>query len=152
MPILETIVAGFVGTIGMTFTMTLIHSFGWAQADMVRALGSLVTRRIDNALAPGILIHLASGIFFAFPYAVFLSLVGWGSGPAVVFTATVLGLGHGLVVSLLLVAVVSERHPVERFQDAGLEVAVSHLAGHVAYGFLVGVMVAAMDIHWSIGG
>ena len=59
-----------------------------------------------------------------------------------------LGIGffHGLVVSLALVWIVSERHPLEEFNDAGLAVGLSHLLGHVVYGGVVGVVVGLSSL------
>jgi hypothetical protein len=42
--------------------------------------------------------------------------------------------------SFVLMAVVAERHPVERFRSAGPEVGAAHILGHVAYGLGVGLM------------
>jgi hypothetical protein len=61
-----------------------------------------------------------------------------------------MGLVHGLVVALALLAVVTKRHPVERFRNAEFEVAVAHIVGHVAYGFGVGLMILVFDIHWDV--
>ena len=43
-------------------------------------------------------------------------------------------------VSLALVISVAEHHPLERFRKAGITVAVSHLAGHMVYGLIVGAI------------
>ena len=144
----ETIFAGFVGTLGMTFLMTIIHRVGWANADMIRALGSLVTRKYERSVIPGMTIHLASGILFAFPYAIVMGLVGTPSPGPMAGMGVVIGILHGIVFSFVLVAVVSEQHPVAKFQKAGPEVAVAHIAGHAAYGFLVGFTVGVLRIDW----
>lgn len=44
-------------------------------------------------------------------------------------------------------ALVAERHPVEKFRRAGPEVAAAHIVGHVAYGLGVGLMG-----WWTLGG
>jgi hypothetical protein len=75
------IVAGFVGTALMTGVMWFIHRSGWANADMSRALGSLITRRYENSLLPGIALHFAAGCFFAVGYLLVfrsLDLSQWG--------------------------------------------------------------------------
>jgi len=51
------------------------------------------------------------------------------------------GFGHGMIVSLMLVWVVAEQHPLEEFQEADLAIGLSHLAGHVAFGGVVGLVV-----------
>ena len=63
------ILAGLLGTTCMTSVMSVIHRSGFANADMVRAIGSMVTRTYENSLMPGILIHFTSGFIFAFIYS-----------------------------------------------------------------------------------
>ena len=142
--------AGLVGTAGMSLSMGFIHAKGWANADMIRALGSLVTRSYERSFGPGLGIHLVGGQLFAVPYAVILGAFGETSFLTRLVLGAVLGLVHGLVMSLLLLVAVSERHPVEEFQEAGLEVAGAHVVGHVAYGIGVAVVVAALGIDWGI--
>ena len=38
--------------------------------------------------------------------------------------------------------VVAEEHPLEEFNEAGLAIGLSHIVGHVAYGAVVGLVVA----------
>ena len=49
-----------------------IHASGYANADMIRALGSLVTRRYEGSFATGLGIHLVSAMLFAIPYTAIL--------------------------------------------------------------------------------
>ena len=150
MTLLATFFAGIVGTSFMSVVMTVVHRTGWANADMIRALGSLITRSRDNALGWGLAIHFVSGMLFAIPYAIVLSAFG-GKGAIITLGLGVLmGLAHGIVMSLLLLAAVSEKHPLEQFQKAGFEVAVAHILGHVAYGFGVALMVLALNIDWGL--
>jgi hypothetical protein len=51
------------------------------------------------------------------------------------------------VVSLLLVVIIAEHHPLERFQQAGLPVAITHIAAHLVYGLVFG---AGISI-WNVG-
>ena len=147
--ILQTIVAGLAGTALMTLSMTVIHRAGWAKADMIRALGSLVTRSYDRSLVPGILIHFASGSIFAFPYALVLGGLELPSTAAIIGLGALIGFVHGFVMSFILVAAVSEEHPVEQFREAGFEVAAAHVLGHVVYG--VGVAAAAAMLAIDFG-
>jgi hypothetical protein len=48
---------------------------------------------------------------------------------------------HGIIVSLMLVWVVADQHPLEEFKEADLLVGLGHFAGHVAYGAVVGLIV-----------
>jgi hypothetical protein len=51
------------------------------------------------------------------------------------------GFLHGLIVSLGLVWVVAEQHPLQEFNEAGMAIGLSHIVGHVAYGAIVGFVV-----------
>lgn len=150
MTLVATFFAGIVGTLFMSVVMTVVHRSGWANADMIRALGSLITRSRENALGWGLVIHFVSGMLFAIPYTVVLSAFGGHGLPLTLGLGILMGLAHGIVMSLLLLAVVSEKHPVAQFQKAGFEVAVAHIVGHVAYGFGVALMVAVLHIDWGV--
>jgi hypothetical protein len=54
------------------------------------------------------------------------------------------GIIHGMIVSLTLVWECAEQHPLPEFREAGLAVGVSHFAGHVAYGAVVGLMIGLL--------
>ena len=150
MNILETIVAGVAGTVLMTLLMTLIHRAAWARADMIRALGSLITKSYERSLVPGLLIHFASGAIFAFPYVIVLGGLNLPSFVATIGLGAVIGFVHGFVMSFILIAAVSEKHPVEQFHEAGFEVAAAHVLGHVAYGVGVASVAAAFAIDFGI--
>ena len=64
--ILLTILSGLIGTFSMTLFLWLITAYGICQVDMVRALGSALTRSEDNAFLPGMAVHFGAGFFFAF--------------------------------------------------------------------------------------
>jgi len=144
--ILIIILSGILGTGGMSLVMWLITRSGLANADMVRAVGSIYTRSYENALIPGFIMHFAAGIIFAFLYVVFLSLFSLGSVGAYIGMGAMTGVFHGLVVSFLIVVLVAEHHPIEQFQKAGSEVAVAHLVGHIIYGLIVGAVIGIAGI------
>lgn len=134
------IAAGFVGTAMMTGVMWFIHRSGWANADMTRALGSLVTRRYENSLLPGIALHFTVGCIFAIGYLLIFRSLDLNSIRASIAVGTALGTFHGAAMSFILMALVAETHPVERFRQAGIEVAAAHVVGHLAYGMGVGLV------------
>jgi len=152
MPLLETVAAGALGTLAMSVVMALIHQARWANADMIRALGSFATGTYERSVMPGLVIHAAAGVTFAFPYAILLSIM---TEPALHHAAAVggvMGLLHGIVMSFILLAVVRYKHPLEKFRTAGLDVALAHVAGHVAYGAVVGATLAELGAHWRLLG
>ena len=136
------VAAGIVGTAFMTAVMWFIHRSGWANADMIRALGSLITRRYEKSLAPGLALHFTAGCCFAIPYLLIVRSVGTHSFLEIVAICVAMGVFHGAAMSFVLMALVAENHPVEKFQTAGVEVAAAHIAGHVAYGIGVGIVAA----------
>lgn len=137
------IIAGILGTAGMTLTMWLITQTRFANADMVRAVGSVLTRSYDNALIPGATVHFTVGIIIAFVYALFLSIFYFNSAASSAGLGALLGTMHGLAVSFVLVNLVAEHHPLERFRKAGVEVVVAHMVGHIVYGLVVGAVIGA---------
>ena len=146
--VIITIFAGLIGTGGMTLVMWLIHKSGMANADMVRAIGSLFSRNLDESLAPGLIIHFIIGSLIAFIYVILISLFHPTSVAATIGTGAMIGIFHGVAFSFLLVIAVAEHHPLEEFRIAGLEVALSHLVGHVVYGLLVGAVIGIAGVRF----
>ena len=144
-----TIVGGIVATSVMSAALYFIHWRGFANADMIRALGTMVTKSEEDAILPGVLIHFTSGIIFAFIYVGFWSLWGFDAFNFYLVLGFITGLAHGLVVSFVLVALVAEHHPIEKFREAGMGVALAHLGGHVVYGLVLAVVVGAYAVRFD---
>lgn len=139
MQVLAVITAGIGATFLMTLVMALIHRSRSVNADMIRALGSLWTRKNENALLPGIVIHFVFGIAFALVYAWIWSAFGVISIVPLMLTGAVIGFFHGMVVSIGLVVLVAEHHPLPRFRQVGFGVAIAHMIGHTFYGAALGL-------------
>ncbi|TVR52486.1 MAG: hypothetical protein EA425_04785 [Puniceicoccaceae bacterium] len=133
--------AGLAGGIAMLIVMHLITRTGFARGSMPVALGSLITGRRENAFLLGGAIHLISAMIFAGLYDLALRHAGITALPLPVFAGLAIGLVHGLIVSLALVWVVSDHHPLPEFQRADLRIGVCHAAGHVAFGAVVGLVI-----------
>lgn len=144
--LLTSLVAGILGGLAMEGILRVIGRAGWARADMIVALGSLVTRARDNAWRVGMLIHAVSAIVFAAVYTLLMVKLGYTAMPASMMLGAGLGFVHGLVVSLGLVWVVAERHPLEEFSEAGLAIGLSHIVGHVGYGLVAGIVVGVAPL------
>jgi len=144
-PIIEFIctalVAGFLGAGAMELVMWLIGRGEWTKGNMIVAVGSMVTRSRENAFRVGVWLHCISAFGFALVYAFAMTALGLAHFPTAFFVGAGFGVIHGIMVSLMLVWIVAEKHPLEEFQEAGLAVGVSHLAGHIAYGAIVGLVV-----------
>ena len=139
--VLTSLVAGLAGGAAMEGVMWLISRAGWAHGSMIVALGGLLTKSRDNAFRVGAILHTISAIGFAAVYTMLMLCLGLTHLPLSLMLGLGVGVVHGMLVSLMLVWVVSESHPLPEFSEAGLEVGLSHFAGHVAYGAVVGLIV-----------
>ena len=141
MLLLTIVIAGLISTILMCVILETTTRLKIANADMIRALGSLFTGKYDNAAKPGLIFMLLSGIAFGFIYYAIISFFVPEPGIATILAGLAMGFFHGMVVSLALVVIVAEYHPLELFRKAGYEVAAAHLVAHVVYGFSFGTLV-----------
>src|SRR4051812_24024192 len=144
--ILTTIVAGVLGGIAMECVLWLLGRGGWAKADMIVALGSLFTKSRDTAWRVGALLHIVAAIGFAMAYMILMVELGYTTMPWSAMLGAGVGFLHGLIVSLGLVWVVAEQHPLQEFNEAGLAIGLSHILGHVVYGAVVGLVVGIAPI------
>ncbi len=141
--ILISIVAGLIGTGGMTLVLWGITRSGWAHADMVRAIGSAFTRSYETSLKPGLLIHFGAGIPFAMIYLFALSLLNLNSFISKLIAGGFVGFWHGFAFSFVMV-ILAEHHPVDKFKNAGFQVAAAHFLAHIVFGLLVGLVMAIL--------
>ena len=139
--LVTSLIAGLLGGVAMEGVLWLIGRGGWARADMIVALGSMLTKSRDNAWRVGALVHLVSAIGFAIGYTLLMYALGYTAMPWSAALGAGTGFFHGLVVSLGLVWVVAEQHPLEEFNEAGLAIGLSHIVGHVVFGMVVGLVV-----------
>lgn len=132
------VIAGLIGTTGMTLFLWFIDKTRRINANMVRALGSAVTRSVDTSLLPGLFIHYISGVVFAGLYFYFLQMLQFSEILSLTIAGGVIGFAHGFAFSFIMV-ILAEHHPVERFQNAGFQVAIVHFLAHIVYGLLIGL-------------
>ncbi|MGE0614447.1 MAG: DUF6789 family protein [Bacteriovoracia bacterium] len=154
MEIILIVFAGLLGTTLMMAFMVLVSKLTKTPTDMVRALGSLWTRKLQNSYGIGLFILYLGGIFFSVIYYAILRAAPLpATYSAIWMMGTMMGVVHGMVVALLLIIAVAEHHPLPKFQKAGLSVAVAHLGGHVVYGSAVGLVyqLAATRLAWPPG-
>lgn len=139
--LLTTLLAGVLAGVAMEGVLWVVGTAGWAKADMIVALGSLFTKSRETAWRVGATLHVVAAIGFAMLYALAMLALGYTHLPAAMLVGAGIGFAHGLVVSLGLVWIVAEQHPLEEFNDAGLAIGLSHLLGHVVYGAVVGLVI-----------
>ena len=139
--LLTSLVAGILAGLAMELAMWLIGRAGHVKGDMILALGSLLSKTRDNAYRVGLVIHVTAAVGFALVYTLLMVTLGYTHMPMSLMLGLGVGVMHGLLVSLMLVWVVADHHPLEEFKEADLLVGLSHFAGHVAYGGVVGLVV-----------
>jgi hypothetical protein len=144
--LVTSLVAGVLGGLAMELAMWLIARGGLAKGDMILALGSLLTKSRENAYRVGLVIHATAAVGFALVYTLLMVTLGYTHLPMSLMLGLGVGVLHGLLVSLMLVWVVADRHPLEEFKEADLLVGLSHFAGHVAYGGVVGLVVGLLPL------
>lgn len=135
-----TIVAGLLGGAAMEGMIGLFSRSSWGKGSMIVALGSLVTKTRENAWLVGAALHAIFAIAFAAIYLQAMMRLGFTHLPTSLMFGLGAGFFQGLVVSLALVWIVSEHHPLEEFREADLAIGLSHLLGHVVYGGVIGLV------------
>lgn len=142
--LITVLVAGVAGGIAMEVTMWLITRTGWTRGNMIVAVGSLISRSRENAWRVGVIVHIVAAVIFATGYVLVMIAVELTTLPASLAVGLGLGFVHGLLVSLALVWIVSEQHPLPEFRGADFAIGLSHLIGHMAFGLVVGLVVGAI--------
>lgn len=151
--LLSSIAAGLIATSVMVFFLYLPLTWQGNYYDVLGALGSAITRRVDaQARFLGALIYFAGGVFFAVFYGwAVLSLMRLNypvpqlnilpGFPVEInlfypILGLALGLGHGILVAFILTIVVIEHHPLEQFRSRFILI-ISQLISHIAFGVTV---------------
>jgi len=138
--------SGLVGAFAMTAFMAAVSSAFSKRVDMVRALGSYFTGRLENAVGLGRLIHALSGLIFGALYLLVMQRMDALTFPYPIFLGIAFGFFHGLIMSYALMIFASERHPIDEYRNATLEEGLIHLVGHVIFGGVVGIMAGLISL------
>jgi len=133
-------ISGLIGAFAMTAFMRKVSSTFSQRVDMILALGSYFTGKVENAASLGGLIHGVSGVFFGGIYFAIMQAMGALVFPYALFLGLGFGFFHGLIMSYLLMFYASEKHPIEAYRKATLEEGLLHLVGHVIFGGVVGLL------------
>lgn len=138
---LSPFLGGLLGTVAMTVFLLFPRWLKLGNVDVIRAVGALVTGKVENAWQAGAVIHAVSGLFFAYVYAAVIVL---SKLPVIWWTFAILGLLHGVIVMLLVCIMVMEHHPIGRYHDRGPMTGFMQLLAHGIYGVVVGIVVQVM--------
>ncbi|MGH7885815.1 MAG: hypothetical protein ACRENO_08990 [Thermodesulfobacteriota bacterium] len=144
--ILIIIISGVAATSAMALFMDQLSKKNIANANMVKALGTIFTKNQSEGYSLGLKLHYIAGVIIAFVYAALISLFTPSLYAGYVGLGAMVGLFHGFAFSFLLVIAVAEHHPIEEFRTAGFGVALAHLAGHIVYGLVLGAVIGLFRI------
>ena len=141
-----TIITGLIATACMSLLLWINTRSQVANAEMIRAVGSIFSRSYDKSFLPGLVIHFIVGTIIAFFYVALINLFAPASLAGSIAIGGMIGVFHGVAFGFTLVIAVAEHHPLEMFRTAGVEVAIAHFVGHVLYGMIVGLIVGLTGI------
>lgn len=150
--LLSSVAAGLIATSVMVFFLYLPLVWRGNYYDVLGALGSALTRKIDaQARFLGALIYFGGGVFVAIFYGwVVLALMQGRFVPQLnvlsglptqvnlfyPFLGAAIGLGHGILVAFFVVIIVIEHHPLEAYR-ARFILVISQLISHIVFGITV---------------
>ena len=138
-------ICGLIGAFAMNLFMRQVSATYSKRVDMIRALGSFVTGKLDNAALVGTAIHSIAGVFFGIVYFLIINAMNALVFPIAIFLGLGFGFFHGLITSYGLMFVASERHPIEEYRKATLEQGLLHLVGHIIFGGVAGLLGALLS-------
>jgi len=136
-----TLLAGILAAAAMAVLLYSVRWLGMSAGDMIRAIGSYMTRSSRNAFAYGLVVYLLGGAGFAVIYVAIWSYFGFTDRNSLLLTGAAFGLVHGFLVSFWLVVLVAEHHSISRYRRVGFLVAISNMIGHVVYGAVLALLV-----------
>lgn len=144
---------GFVATLALSILLEGSQGLGITRMNMPYILGTMATRDRDRAKFYGFLIHLLNGWLFSLLYALIfqaLKNANWWIG-------AVLGLGHSLVVLVVIMSIMPGLHPrmaseqhgptASRMLEPpgflalnyGIRTPISVVVSHTVFGIILGV-------------
>lgn len=144
--LLSTVFSSLIAMAVMLLALYAPRLAGRKSYDVLRALGSGVTGRLDAAsVALGAALFALGGLIFGFLYGLLAQQMMAGGeglsafgepGWVLAFIGLWVGAGHGVFVSLIATVLVIEHHPLERFRGRmGLVPLI--MVSHIIFGGVV---------------
>ncbi len=151
--LLSSVAAGLIATAVMVFFLYLPLLWRGNYYDVLGALGSAITRKLDGrARFIGSLLYFGGGVFFAIfygwsvlalmqipqpiPELMILSGLPTQINLFYPILGVALGLGQGILVAFIMTIIVIEHHPLEQFRTRFILV-ISQIISHIAFGATV---------------
>lgn len=139
--LLLTAIMGVIAAWVMHAFMLAISHHHRVPVNLVEALGSLLTGKLEGAKRTGLIVHTIGGAIMGMLYGIVIWQIGLESAALTMLAGGILGLFHGLVACFSLMLGLDELHPVEKYQQATLSVGFTHLVGHVVFGIVLALLI-----------
>lgn len=105
--IVDTLLWGFIASLALTLIIFAGEGLGVSRISLTYMLGTAFTGDRDRANVIGFTLHFAFGVVLALLYRFLLA----GLGGPTLWTGAAVGLGHGLVVLVVLLPMLPYVHP-----------------------------------------
>jgi uncharacterized membrane protein (DUF485 family) len=137
-------IAGLAGAVLMNLFLRWVGTSFEEPVNMVRVLGSFVTKSRETGVLAGTIIHLVFGVVFGVLYAWILVLIGAAAFPNSLFAGLGMGFAHGLLSSYAMMFVMDEKHPIGKYRNATFSIGLLYLIAHGIYGAVMGLSVGIL--------
>jgi hypothetical protein len=150
------ILAGIVGALVMLVVIYGGRASGMTSMDLLRTLGSMVVPKADGPAiyAVGLMMHLMMGAAFGLAHAGLLHALDPSSSGAATGLGIVLGLVHGMIVTVMMPMMLTIGHPLVRAGEApapgivmtgfGKMTPMGIVMAHAAFGLVTGAIYVAV--------
>lgn len=138
--ITSAIIAGLIGTVGMTILMFIAPMMGLPKMDIISMLGTMFTTNKSAATIIGVVIHFMMGAVFGIIYALLWS---FGIGTSTWLWGLIFGAVHGLMVAFMM-PLVAKMHPREPEMAGGAMQVFGLVMGHMVFGLIVALTYTAL--------
>jgi uncharacterized membrane protein len=138
MDLVGAMIAGLAGTVAMSLLIYIGPFAGMPRMDLIDLLGSMFSGNRTAAFVLGILLHLAIGALSGIVYGTLWSL---GIIPPTWATGLLFGLGHWVVVSLMIPRILM-MHPRNPTLERSMVWVFGFLLAHLVFGIVTALVYA----------
>ena len=136
------IFSGVLATLGMSLSFTLFIFLILLLLELCISLDLFLHKvKKMKVLLIAWFFHFVFGIIFAFIYTLVLKTI-----PGIIkysfsflVAGAALGFIHGIVFALILLILVAEHHPVQKYRELGFGGAIYYFLAHIVYGLVFGL-------------
>ncbi len=140
MDVFQIVVSGLVASSLMILSFSILKQKGWQSVDLAYVLGRLAMGSKENASLIGLLIHYIFGMLSTVVYVDLLQVAPVATFGGSVILLSFVGVGHGVLAALIIMAVTTRTSTSLLFGLAGLGLFSSIILSHFIFGITLGIM------------